>query len=103
MTFKVIIDTYVFIAILNRVFQLILCFSFVPFFFQLDDFHLFYARVLFFLVFVNVVFGFDLLLPYFLSVLTPSYIFLLKPDSHRGSNTLFLKSLHFLTFLPHIL
>ena len=32
-TFKAIIDSYVFIAILNLVFQLILCFSFVPFVF----------------------------------------------------------------------
>ena len=31
--FKVIIDRYVFTAILNLVFQLMLCFSFVPFFF----------------------------------------------------------------------
>ena len=53
--FKVIISKYVFIAILNLVFQLMLCFSFVPFFFWLGDFHLFYACVLFFLVFVNVV------------------------------------------------
>ena len=33
LTFKVIIDKYVFIAILNLVFLLIICFSFVPFFF----------------------------------------------------------------------
>ena len=32
LTFKVIIDRYVFIAILNLVFQLILCFSFLLFF-----------------------------------------------------------------------
>ena len=41
LTLKVIIDKYVFIAILNLVFQLILCFSFVPplfFLFWLDDF-----------------------------------------------------------------
>ena len=33
LTFKVIVDKYVFIAILNLVFQLILCSSFFPFFF----------------------------------------------------------------------
>jgi len=59
----ILIDKYVFIDILNLVFQLILCFSFVPFFFCLDDFLLFYACVLFFFVFVTVIFGFDLWLP----------------------------------------
>ena len=43
----------------------------------LDDFLLFYVSVLFFLVYVNVVFGFDLWLPRFSSMLTPSYICLL--------------------------
>ena len=59
LTFKVVIDKYVCNAILDLVFQLILCSSFVPFLFWLDDLLLFYACVLFFLVFVNV-FGFDL-------------------------------------------
>ena len=77
LTFKVIIDRYVFIDILNLVFQLILCFSFLLFFFGLDGFHLFYARMLFFSVFVNAMFGFDVRLPCFLSMLTPSYICLL--------------------------
>ena len=35
LTFKIVIDRYVFIAILNLVFQLILCFFFVPYFFLL--------------------------------------------------------------------
>ena len=48
LTFKVIIYKYIFIAILNLVFQLILCFSFVPPFFWSDDFLLFFAFVLFF-------------------------------------------------------
>ena len=77
LTFKVIIDKYVFIAILVLVFQLIPCFSFVPFFLGLDDFLFFYACVLFFLVFVNVCFGFDLWLPCFSSMLTlefPSWL-----------------------------
>ena len=77
LTFKVIIYKYVFIAILNLVFQLILCFSFLLFFFWLDSFHLFYAWVIFFSVFVNVMFGFDLWLPCFLSMVTPSHISLL--------------------------
>ena len=55
------------IAILNLVFQLILCFSFVPFWFWLEGFLLFYACVLFFFIFVNVI-GFDLWLPCFFQV-----------------------------------
>ena len=58
LTFKVIIDRYVFIAILNLVFQLILCFSFLLFFFGLDGFHLFYAWVLFSFCKCNVWFDF---------------------------------------------
>ena len=63
LTLKVIIDKYVFIAILNLVFQLILCFPLVPFLFWLDDFLSFYAHVLF-LLFENVLFGFDLCFKY---------------------------------------
>ena len=62
------IDMYIFIAILNFIFQLILCFSVVCFYcFSLwfDDFLLFYACVLFFLVFVNLLCVFDLWLPFF--------------------------------------
>ena len=65
LTFKIIIDKYIFIAILNIVFQLNLCFSFDPFFFWLDDFNLFYACLLLFLLFVNVMFGFDMWCPDF--------------------------------------
>jgi len=86
----VIIDRYVFIDILNLVFQLILfLFSSSSYFFLggVDDFHLFYASVFFFLAFVNVMFGFDLWLFCFLSTLSSSYICLLLPDSHVGSNT----------------
>ena len=54
--FKVIIDKYVFIAILNLVFQLILCFSFILFFFGLDDFPVFYVCVLFSFCDYNVLF-----------------------------------------------
>ena len=63
-TFKVIIDRYVFIAIYyycHLVFLLILYFFFFPF----DDFLLYYARVLFFFVFVNLLYVFDLWLPCF--------------------------------------
>ena len=77
LTFKVIIDRYLFIAILSLVFQLTLCFSFLLFFFWSDGFHFFYAWVLFSSVFVNVMFSFDLWLPCFLSMLTPSYICLI--------------------------
>ena len=108
LTFKVITDRYVFIAILNLVFQLIVCFSFVPLFFWLDDFLLFYACVLFFLVFVNVMFGFDLWLPCFLSTLSPSYICLLQPDSHiikiiKGYIFLFFSFLFLIGWFPFIL
>ena len=104
LTFKVIVDRYVLSAILNLVFQLILCFSFLHFFLWLDGFHLFYAWVLFFSGFVNAMFSFDLWLPCFFSTLSPSYICLLVPDSHIGSGTSLKlkKNLYFLTFLPHI-
>ena len=88
LTFEVIIDRYVFIVLFNFVFQLILCVSFL-FFFWLDGLHLFYAWVLYFLVFVNVIFGFDLWLLCFLNLLTPSCICILWPNSHIGSNILF--------------
>ena len=68
--------------------MLILCFSFVPFFIWLDGFILCLYSL--FVVFVNALFGFDLWLPCFSSMLTPSYICLLQPDSHIVSNT-FLK------------
>ena len=55
LTFKVVIDKYVFITLLNPVFQLILCFSFVLLW--LDDCLLFYACVFVFLVLVNCIFG----------------------------------------------
>ena len=87
LTFKVIIDRYVFIAILDHVFQLTLCFSFLTFFFWLDGFHLFYDWVLLFSVFLNMMFSFDLWLPCFLGMFTPSCICLLLPDSYMVSNT----------------
>ena len=93
LTFKVIIDKYVFVAILNLVFQLILCFSFVLFFFRLDDFLLFYAWVLFFSGSVNVMFDFDLWLLCFSEYVNP---FLNLPALAK-------KSLDFLFFFPHIL
>ena len=76
LTFKVVIDKYVLIAILNLIFQLILYFSFVSFYFfgwMLS----FYFTFVSFLVFVNGMFDFDLWLPYFSSMLTPFYICLL--------------------------
>ena len=63
LTFKVIIYKYVFIANFNLVFQLIPCFPYVPAFF--GSMISFFACVLFFLVFVNVMFGFDFCLPCF--------------------------------------
>ena len=73
LTFKVIIDRWLFIAILNLIFQLILWFSILPFFFWLDGLQLFSAWVFFFSFFANAMFGFDLWLPCFLNMLTPSY------------------------------
>ena len=58
LTFKVIIDRCLSIAILNLVFQLILCFSFLLLSFGLDGFHLFYAWVLFSFCKCNVWFDF---------------------------------------------
>ena len=75
LTCKVIIDKVVFIAILNLVFQLILCFAFLPFLRGRDwmiSFYFMFASLL--LVFVNVFFGFELWLPCFSSMFTPSYI-----------------------------
>ena len=70
LTFKVIIDRYVFISILTLISSWF--YVSLPFFFGFDGFHLFYAWVLFFTVFVNVVFGFDLWLPCFSSMLIRS-------------------------------
>ena len=71
--FMVIIDRCLFIAILNLLFQLILWFSILHFFLCLEGLKLFSTWVLFFSVFVNVMFGFDLNFPCFLCMLTPSY------------------------------
>ena len=65
-------------------------------FLQLDNFLLFYACVLFF-IFVNLLLYFDLWLPCFSSLLTPSYICLLW-WSYRLKNILKnKKNLYFLT------
>ena len=70
MTFKVIIDKYVFVSILNLVFQLILHVS--PLFLSLFGWMVsIYFMLEYFSFFVNVVFGFDLCLLCFLSMLTP--------------------------------
>ena len=60
--FKVIIDRDGLIAILNLLFQLILCFSFLPFLFCLEDLHLFYAQILFRFCDCNVQFWFEVAL-----------------------------------------
>ena len=74
LTFKVITDRWLFIAILNLVIQLILWFSVLPFVFWLDGLWLFSVWVgFFFSFFANAMFGFGLWLPCFLSMLTPSY------------------------------
>ena len=85
LTFKVIVDRYIFTAILNLVFQLILCFS--SFLFWVGWFPFILCLSTFFPVFVNEMFGFDLCLPCFLGTLSPSYICLLLPHSLIGSNT----------------
>ena len=73
---KVIIDRSVFIANLKcfPVDSVFLLYSFLSW---LDYFHLFYACICFFLVFVNVMFGFDLWLLCFLSFLNSSSLCLL--------------------------
>ena len=104
------IDKYVFIVILNLVFQFILSFSIVPFSFWLDGFLLFYFCVLFFSVFVNLKFGFGLWLSCFPSMLTSpistcfslSYMFkhILKKNYSRFSYILspyFMVLMSFLT------
>ena len=58
LTFKVITDKYVLFKHCLPVDSVSPLFLY--FFFWLDDFQLFYACVLFFLVFVSVMFGFDL-------------------------------------------
>ena len=80
LTFQVISGKYAFIATLfscwfyvSPLFLSFFFFFFVFFvfcLFQLDDFLSFYACVLFFLVYVNVLFGFDLWLPCFSNMLT---------------------------------
>ena len=71
-----------------------------PFFLRCDDFLLFYACVL---VFVNVAFVFDLLVPCFASVLTPYYIYLLRLMAIEAQPLLLKESLDFLPLLPHLL
>ena len=77
LTFKVINDKHVFIDILNLFFPVDLMFLLYSILFWVDDFLLFYACVLFFLVYVIALFGFDLWLPCFSSMLTSCYICLL--------------------------
>ena len=91
--FKVIIDKCAFIIYFKPCFPVdsmfILCsFLFCCFLVKLFSVSLCLYPLL--LVFVNVLFGFDLWLPCFPSVLTLSYICLLYPDSHIDSN-IFLK------------
>ena len=77
MTFKVVIDTYVFIAILNIVFPVDSMFLLCSFLFLVGWFPFILSSILFFLVFLNVLFGFDLWLPCFSNKLIPSFICLL--------------------------
>ena len=70
--FKVIIDRYLFIAILKLVHQLILCFSFVLFIFLVGWFPFILCHILSSFCELNV--WFVLWLPCFLSMLTPYYI-----------------------------
>ena len=107
LTVKVIIDKYACITILNLVFQFIVFLLSSFLFFWLDDFHLFYAWVLLFLVFVHVVFGFDLWLHWLIIMLNPSSIsFFLAWELSQLKHIIIiiiiiLKSLDFLTFLDH--
>ena len=89
LTLKVIIDKICIYCHFKPCFpigSMFLC-SFLSYFLWLDDFLLSYACVLCF--FVSLLYAFDLWLPCFSSILTPSYIYLLQTDSHIGSNTFF--------------
>ena len=81
LTFKVIIERYVLIVILNLVLQLILWFFVHVFFFVFPFvvwwFFKYYVWVSFFLVFVNLFYVFNLWSPWFSSMLTHNYIYLL--------------------------
>lgn len=80
LTFKIIIDTYVFIAIFNLVFWLILSFFFLLFFFSFSFGGLMisiYFMLVFFFLCVILLYVFDLWLPCFSGMLTSSYINLL--------------------------
>ena len=80
MTFKVIVDRYVFMAILSLVFLLILCFFFIYFCFSFCGLMIFFCIMLMFsslFDFVNLLYVFDLWLPCFSIMLTPYYIYLL--------------------------
>ena len=57
LTFKVIIDRYVFIAFLNLVFQVIICFFFVPFF-LIFAFPFWFDEFLLYVCLCSVLFGF---------------------------------------------
>ena len=93
LAFKVIIDRYVFIAILNFIFPLVLYLFFVPFFFFLFSFcglMIFSCITLMFsyFCFLWIYFVFLILwLPCFSSILTPSYVYLPYTGSHIISNT----------------
>ena len=77
LTFKAIIDKCAFIAILSLVFQLNPCFSFIPFFslYGCMIYFCFIVCSVLFLTFVNVWFGFDLCLPFFMYVNSLLYLF----------------------------
>lgn len=61
LTFDVIIDSYVFIAILNLVLSLILCFFFVPFFFYFSFCGMMiFSHIMLMFFFFNLLYAFDL-------------------------------------------
>ena len=76
LTFKVIIDRYLFLAILNLISQLTLHFCFLLFLGWLVS-NYFILEYYFFSFWKCLIFSFDLWLPCFLNMLTSSYICLL--------------------------
>ena len=107
--FKIIIDTYVFIAILNFIFQLIICFSFVPFIFLVVvvgwfPFILFLYPLLFCFcecvvcfLFVVALFSSLFLFLYMLSLAWQSYRF--KHILKKGSRFSYFPSPHFMILM----
>lgn len=103
LTFDVIIDSYVFIAILNLVLSLILCFFFVPFFFYFSFCGMMiFSHIMLMFFFFNLLYAFDLRL--LCQICKPlSISTYLRLVVSIGSNTFWgKKNLHFPTVYPQI-